>query len=202
MFNLYKESINFAQFLNKKVIIVLIMKCSKKEWIFFFIIIMGLISALYASFNGYFSVEWVLLILLISALIFFLFRIDSRFLILGGIVCLSYCPFLLIQQFDAYAETFAVYAYFFLISGVLLQIIELSFKRSKKIDFDKVLSEVIQSKSMLFPLFLFSLVTIFSFLYDEFSDTPYFRSLRFTFLYLTTLCLILNGLVIFYKNKS
>mgnify|MGYP001619711074 CR=1 FL=1 len=51
-----------------------------------------------------------------------------RVIAAGALVSLASCPFLLIVGEDSFAEQMAVYAYYFLVMTVVLQIIE--FKRS------------------------------------------------------------------------
>ena len=69
-----------------------------------------------------YSLEWAFLGFLVIAVIFYDFKIDSRFLILPGIILLGYLPFLLVGYFNELAEVIAVYVYYFLVIGVVLQI--------------------------------------------------------------------------------
>lgn len=73
-----------------------------------------------------------------SALLWFLFLSflfygwESRIIATMALISLASCPFLLYFKKDALAETMAVYAYFFLVMTVVLQIVEL--KRETKND--------------------------------------------------------------------
>lgn len=76
---------------------------------------------LFALFGGEAAVFWTLFFA------FLVFRWDSRYI--GGlaILALTACPVLLSLELEAEAEQMAVYAYYFLVMTVVLQIIE--FKR-------------------------------------------------------------------------
>ena len=61
----------------------------------------------------------------ISVLVaFLLYQWDSRVLAGMALICLASCPVLLIFGFEADAEMFAVWAYYFLVMTVVLQIVE------------------------------------------------------------------------------
>jgi hypothetical protein len=57
-------------------------------------------------------------------LAFLIMRLDSRVPIAFALACLIVCPFLLIFHYQLYAEQFAIWAYYFLVIGVILQIVE------------------------------------------------------------------------------
>lgn len=57
-------------------------------------------------------------------LAFALYDWDNRVIGVMALISLASCPFLLSVKQDALAETMAVYAYFFLVMTVVLQIIE------------------------------------------------------------------------------
>lgn len=76
-----------------------------------------------------FSFESTFFLLFIAVM--FIYRLDSRVSIAFGLACLICCPLLLIlfnQNImltgEYYAEKFAVFAYYFLCIGVVIQIIE------------------------------------------------------------------------------
>ena len=71
-------------------------------------------------------------IVLLFALVSFFFILDSRLAASGALVFLVACPFLLILKRDAWAETAAIYAYYFLVITVLTQVRELSLDNKKK----------------------------------------------------------------------
>jgi len=57
-------------------------------------------------------------------LMFLLYGWENRIIGVMALICLVTCPFLLTFKQDAWAETMAVYAYFFLVMTVVLQIVE------------------------------------------------------------------------------
>ena len=61
---------------------------------------------------------------------FLFYKWDSRITAFGAIVCLLLCPPLLFLEYGLVAEQMAVYAYYFLVITVILQIVE--FKRNEK----------------------------------------------------------------------
>ncbi len=64
-------------------------------------------------------------------LAFAIYGWDNRIIGVMAIICLATCPFLLQFKQDVLAEQIAVYAYFFLVMTVVLQIIE--YKRHPKL---------------------------------------------------------------------
>lgn len=93
-------------------------KIKKKDWIKIAIVLMVLIFALYEKLGI------IDCIILSYGLISFLFVVDSRIAAGLALLFLAACPILLIFKEDAFAETMAVYAYYFLIITVIGQIIE------------------------------------------------------------------------------
>lgn len=75
-----------------------------------------------------FSLEAIFLLPLFLA--FVLYAWDSRIIATGALVSLASCPILLLAKQDARAEQMAVYAYYFLVMTVVLQITE--FRREGK----------------------------------------------------------------------
>jgi hypothetical protein len=71
-----------------------------------------------------YSIEWAFLGFIISSIIIYDSEIDSRFMLLPALLLLGYLPFLLIGNFNEIAETTAIYVYYFLVCGVVLQITE------------------------------------------------------------------------------
>jgi hypothetical protein len=91
----------------------------KKEWVRILIIIVVLI---FAVFKG---IEVLDFLILIYALISLLFILNSRLSAILAMICLITCPVLLVFKKDIIAETIAVYAFYFLVITVLIQIREL-----------------------------------------------------------------------------
>ena len=63
-------------------------------------------------------------------LILLVFKLDGRIAIFFALIALTLTPVLLITQQEAWAEETAIYAYFFLVIGVAIQIAEMM--REKK----------------------------------------------------------------------
>ena len=57
-------------------------------------------------------------------LAFLIMHLDSRVFIAAALMCLLACPFLLVFKYQLWAEQLAIWAYYFLALGVILQIIE------------------------------------------------------------------------------
>ena len=103
------------------------------------------------------SVEWEFLFFIGAVILYGIFRIDSRILILPAILTLAFLPFLLIVKLEALAETLAIYVYYLLVVGVILQIIE--YKRKK----NKLLLEKFLKKKVIDYLHLFALAALTGF---------------------------------------
>jgi hypothetical protein len=71
-------------------------------------------------------------VVLLYALVSVLFILDSRLAAGAALVLLAACPFLLLGHRDAWAETTAVYAYYFLVITVVTMIRELALDKKKK----------------------------------------------------------------------
>lgn len=98
---------------------------SRRTWLKIFIIALILILAIFkeiAIFD---------FLVLVYALISVLFILDSRYAAGMALVFLAACPFLLILKKDLWAESSAIYAYYFLVITVITQIRELK-KEDKK----------------------------------------------------------------------
>ncbi|OGM92930.1 hypothetical protein A2333_02020 [Candidatus Wolfebacteria bacterium RIFOXYB2_FULL_49_7] len=83
----------------------------------------GVLALILAGvFLGFYGTSAGVLWLLFLAFLFY--EWDSRVIGTLAIISLATCPILLALKQDAYAEQMAVYAYFFLVMTVVLQIIE------------------------------------------------------------------------------
>ncbi len=71
------------------------------------------------------NVELLFVCFVLAGILFFAYRIDARYMILPAILLLWLCPFLLIYKFNNGAEAAAIYAFYFLVIGVLLEFGEL-----------------------------------------------------------------------------
>ncbi|MEK6800968.1 MAG: hypothetical protein AABY05_03470 [Nanoarchaeota archaeon] len=86
----------------------------------------------------FYSLEWAFLGFILISIIFYLVKIDSRFLIFPALLLLITLPFLLLFKQQAIAETIAVYVYYFLVVGVILQIIEHFKKTENSLSFNNL----------------------------------------------------------------
>lgn len=111
----------------------------------------------------FYSIEWAFAIFVLSAVLFYDFKIDSRFLIFPAILFLGYIPFLLIGNYNALAEKIAIYVYYFLVVGIGLQFMENIKKKDNSLSFDdffKTFKEKIPWISLVIVIGTFSIVTI------------------------------------------
>jgi hypothetical protein len=98
--------------------------------------------------------EWqiiniIIFVFFISALLFRWFWADRVFFIFA-LILLASCPVLLIQEKEIQAEIAAIYAYYFLVIGVILQISEFS-----KFSFSEIKQIFIKSKQIIKKVWIF-----------------------------------------------
>lgn len=132
----------------------------------YFLVFSSMLVYLSGLFGSY-TIEWAALPFLAAAAIFFFSRVDSRFLILPAILLLSYCPFLLVYGLEALAEDIAIFVYYFLVFGVLLQFLELRLSRGIVADFS-VLGRLVDSREMLYLSVFFFLMFNIAFFFFPF----------------------------------
>ena len=108
----------------------------------------------------FYSVEWAFLGVIFVTMIFYDFKIDSRFLILPAILLLGYVPFLLIGKQSAFAELIAIYVYYFLVVGVVLQIIESVKETGNRLDFEWSMKEILRKINWNSVLMILGVITI------------------------------------------
>ncbi|MFH1399120.1 MAG: hypothetical protein ABIG95_03335 [Candidatus Woesearchaeota archaeon] len=101
----------------------------------FLIIVMALCEM------GKYSIEAASVGFLIAGLVFLFLKIDARFLVMCALLCLGYCPFLIAAGLSA--ENIAIYAYYFLVVSVLVQIGEFVKKYKVALDFEEVMKKVL-----------------------------------------------------------
>lgn len=140
-YRLYEKIINK---LNPKAILFLI----------YFLLIVNMILG-----SKVYSIEWAFLGFLLSAIIFYDAKIDSRYLILPSLILLGYVPFLLVGKFEAIAETIAIYVYYYLVVGVGLQFIEYLKDYESKLIFENI-KNFLNSTTLSYLLFFVGLITI------------------------------------------
>lgn len=108
----------------------------------------------------FYSIEWAFLGFVIVAVLYYDFKVDSRFLILPAILLLGYVPFLLIGKQDAIAETVAIYVYYFLVVGVVLQLIEHVKKIENSVDFSRIMKKIVYKIRWIYLIIPFGLIYI------------------------------------------
>lgn len=102
-------------------------KKKAKNYLFFILVCLTIISFSFylkeneiinrISFKGLFFLLWLLA--------FFIIKWDGRISIGLGLLSLLFCPFLLILEKQTLAEQMAIFAYGFLVCGVIVQIKEI-----------------------------------------------------------------------------
>ncbi|HRZ85583.1 MAG TPA: hypothetical protein P5277_02275 [Candidatus Paceibacterota bacterium] len=106
--------------------------------------------------SRFFSIEWAFLIFVGAAVLAYDFKIDSRYLILPSLLLLGYIPFLLTAKQNAIAETTAVYVYYFLVIGVVMQIFENMSDKVLHINFDNFIPRLRRMRNFLVVLVILS----------------------------------------------
>jgi len=115
-----------------------------------------------------YSLEWAFLGFIVIAVIFYDFKIDSRFLILPAILLLGYLPFLLVGYQNELAEVIAVYVYYFLVVGVILQIVEHVKKIENTVDFESFIKRFISREKVYPVLSVWGIFTIGVMIFNRF----------------------------------
>ncbi|MBU1201439.1 MAG: hypothetical protein KJ583_01310 [Nanoarchaeota archaeon] len=132
--------------------------------IFSYMIILSLILLFHTKVLRVLSYENLFISFLLVGFLFYIYRIDSRYLILPAILLLWLCPFLLIYELQALAEGMAIYAYYFLVVGVILQIIEFKRKKEVSLEFERIGNILFKKKVFLIGvlfLVIFGVAQIF-----------------------------------------
>ncbi len=146
-----------------------------------------------------YSLEWAFLGFLIITVIFYDFKIDSRFLILPALILLGYIPFLLIGAQKEIAETVAVYVYYFLVVGVVLQIVEHYKKTVNSIDFDKFIETFIRKEKTISLLSVWGVITTVIIIYNRFNSV---ELLKWSAVYIFVLILVFYAIAHFQEQKQ
>ncbi len=146
-----------------------------------------------------YSLEWAFLGFLIIAVIFYDFKIDSRFLILPALILLGYIPFLLIGSQKEIAENVAVYVYYFLVVGVVLQIIEYYKKIQNSIDFNKVIKTFIIKEKIPSIIPIWGVIIIAIIIINRFRSV---ELLKWSSVYVFALLLVFYAISYFQEQKQ
>lgn len=92
------------------------------------------------------DIKFIFFFYIFCLMIFYFFRIDSRFLVFLAILLFGLSPFLLYSGFEQIADLVAIYAFYFLILTLILQLNEfrsnyklvVNFKEANKFLFNKL----------------------------------------------------------------
>ncbi|MEI6058684.1 MAG: hypothetical protein WCP89_02835 [archaeon] len=145
----------------------------------------------------FYSVEWAFLGVILVTMIFYDFKIDSRFLILPALLLLGYVPFLLIGKQNAFAELLAIYVYYFLVVGVVLQIIENVKEIGTRLDFEWSMKETLRKVTWNSVLMILGVITITVVILNKFYSLEIWK---WTFVYFFVIALIAS-LISSIENK-
>lgn len=110
-----------------------------KHWMKSLIIVLVFTSLVY-------FISWTAAFFFSFFLAFLLMKLDSRVPIGFALVCLIACPFILLFHYQLLADKFAIWAYYFLVIGVVLQIIEFIREPRQKEELVKKVPEPDQGK--------------------------------------------------------
>ncbi|MBS3078519.1 hypothetical protein J4218_00180 [Candidatus Pacearchaeota archaeon] len=145
-----------------------------------------------------YSIEWAFLGFIIATVIVYDSKIDSRFLILPALLLLGYIPFLLIGKFNAIAENIAIYVYYFLVCGVVLQVIEHVKKITNRLNFDSFSKGMLREFDWIKTCILTGIFSIGVIIANRFYELPL---LKWTSVYIFLISLIIYSLTMFKEEK-
>ena len=145
-----------------------------------------------------YSIEWAFLAFIVCAVIFYDFKIDSRFMILPALLLLTYIPFLLIGKYNQIAETTAIYVYYFLVVGVATQLAEHIRQKQSALDFNSTMKTIIKKAPWitiinLTGMFIIGIILLEKFYNITFLDLVFWK---YTGIYLFILWLIFYSISI------
>ena len=134
-----KESSMIRQKINQRYQRFLSALSAKKHW-WLFVSVIGILLDIFIFPLTSDVVILILTGLWIGAVVGW--RLEGRFSILGALIFLTMCPFLLIFKKDPVAEKAAIWAYMFLVVGVIQQLIELKRKPKNLVNFDDFIKRI------------------------------------------------------------
>jgi hypothetical protein len=137
-----------------------------------------------------FSIEFSSVCFVAAAIIFYILKIDSRFLILPAILGLAYCPFLLIGNKWAFAEDIAIYVYYLLVVGIILQFIEHFKKNPLELKFQVVMKKLLKQNIFVGPSIVLLIATIITWIMSV-NDIKYL-AIRYELLYFFVVISVFN----------
>lgn len=121
----------------------------------------------------------------ISGILFYFFRIDSTYLTFPGILLLWFCPFLIIYKLNTLGVYASIYAYYFFISSIVLQLLE-SKAGYRKIIYFSSTKNIFFSRKMLYGNMACAVFFIVSSIFDLSSiikATTIYLSITFLLIY-------------------
>ncbi len=134
-----------------------------------------------------YSPEWAFLGFIIATVIIYDSRMDSRFLILPALLLLAYIPFLLIGKFNTLAENIAIYVYYFLVCGIVLQVIEHIKHITNTVSFDEFAKGALKELDWIKAVVITGIISISIIIANRFYE---WQLLKWTSVYLFAVCLI------------
>lgn len=158
----------------------------------------GIIAVMFSS-PRYFSLEWAFLGFLILAVVFYDFKIDSRFLILPALLLLGWIPFLLTAFQKELAEIIAVFVYYFLVVGVILQIIEYYKKSEIYLDFTKFMRSFMDKEKILNTSTILGIITVGIIIWNRFTSR---ELMKWTSVYIFVVIMVFYGIAHLQEDKS
>jgi hypothetical protein len=136
--------------------------------------------------NRFYSVEWAFLGFIIAGVISYDSKIDSRFFLIPALIFLAYIPFLLIAQKNTIAENTAIYIYYFLIIGVVLQFIENSRNNKYSLELEDFTGWLLKS-NLEIPVIITALISITLIIANRYFSLELWK---WSFIYLFVLALV------------
>jgi len=134
-----------------------------------------IVAILFETNNIGLNIDYLFLVFIAISLPFPFLKIDSRYLIFVAILFLWLCPFLLLYNLNANANDIAVFAYYFLVIGVVMQIIDTRKNHKTNLDFSEIKKIIHRKYTLLSGL----AVTFAYFLGMIIKIAPQYESLTF-----------------------
>ena len=137
-----------------------------------------------------YSIELAFIGFILLAVVFYFLNIDPRFLILPALLLLSFVPFLLTIKKSVLAENIAIYVYYFLVVGVIMQFIEVIKKKEPKIDFSVIMKYIYGKVRWISFFILFGIIALIFFGLKYLFKFGDFALLIILFGYLSGMCFL------------
>lgn len=144
-----------------------------------------------------YSIEYSFLAFIFAAVIFYDSGIDSKFLTFPALLLICYLPFILLAKENSLAVTISVYAFYFLISAVTLEIIQNLKKTPNSISFSYFLDKLIKNKNIGEYLIVTGIISIFLIIINRFNEIELWK---YTFVYVFSVFLVVYLLSMIKKD--